>query len=377
MHTAAVRRSLTLLCSFALVHCRPGEATLTTTPQPARTSGAAVAPDAGPSAVADAATAPPPARDALALVRARAEGLERTRAQVAAWFPMQMLAIIERTTRGLAALSAPQFNGDLVLWSVALPAAETTLDADARDAVCTEAQRAEPRVLCETDAVEIRGVERARWVFAWKVDGAPPRANLATPLRALARAGGSVCLRSIERTLHTAEIAISAPDIAALGRTLALMSAAPRMSELVLVRTENRRTELYAELSWPTDRADRSTGELEGDAWPTRCDGASHVLQDDATSLRALFTLGGTTTRGAVVERASRQWVVTVGDRVGDAEIIAIDERALRVRRTVRGRPRELELRWEGGGPDAATDRRPPLILPTDPARGLPPGVRP
>jgi hypothetical protein len=302
--------------------------------------------------------------------------IEVTPAAVAAWFPQQLVATVDRVAHGLPAPSAPQFNNDVVLWFVALPPAETTLSADAREAVCNEVQRQEPRIVCESDAADIRGVSRARWVFAWRSDGPPPRPNLATPLRALAHVGDALCVRSFERTMHTVEIAVTSRDLAALGRALALATNGPRMSELVLVRAENRGSEVRAELSWPTDRADRSTGDLESDAWPARCDGASHVLQEDATSLRALFALRGAVTRGAVVERAARQWVVTVGDHVGDAEIVAISDGSLRVRRAVRGRPREFDLRWEGSGPETPTDRRPPIVLPTDPARGLPQNVR-
>lgn len=337
---------------------------------------AAVALDAS-SASADSAAPPVSVRDAIAAARARAGTLELTPSAVSAWFPQKLLAIVEQSTHALAAPSAPQFNDDVVLWSVALPAAELTLSADARAAVCVEVHRAEPRVACETDAADIRGIERARWAFAWRSSDPMPRANLATPLRALAHIADGPCLRSFERTLHTVEIGITARDMNGLGRALALLTAAPRMSELILVRAENRGSEVRAELSWPTDRADRSTGDLDGDAWPTRCEGSSRVLQDDATALRALFAIRGANARGAVLERASRQWVATVGDRVGDAEIIAVDDRALRVRRSVRGRPREIEMRWEGAGPDApVTQGHTTIILPRDPVRGLPTGVR-
>jgi hypothetical protein len=382
MHTRHVRRSFGLfLFHSALIACRPGEANSTSgaaTRTVADNSGSSqrVLADAAVPLATDASAATTTEPDAISRASSRATSIEVTPAAIAAWFPQRLVATVERVARGLPAPSAPQFNNDVVLWFVALPAAETTLSADQREAVCNEVQRQEPRIVCESDAADIRGVSRARWVFAWRTDGAPPRPNLATPLRALAHVGDDLCVRSFERTLHTVEIAVTSRDLAALGRALALATNGPRMSELVLVRAENRGTEVRAELSWPTDRADRSTGDLEGDAWPARCDGASHVLQDDATSLRALFALRGTTVRGAVVERASRQWVVTVGDRVGDAEIVAISDQSLRVRRAVRGRPRELDLRWEGSGHDAPTDRRPPILLPTDPARGLPQNAR-
>ncbi|MFO0560484.1 MAG: hypothetical protein U0269_20890 [Polyangiales bacterium] len=383
MHTPRVRRSLGLfVVHCALIACRPGEATSSNNAVSranADNSGSsrpiAVAHADAAQAAADAA-APASVPDAISRARTRAASVEVTPAAIAAWFPQRLVATVERVAHGLPAPSAPQFNNDVVLWFVALPPAETTLSADQREAVCNEVQRQEARIVCESDAADIRGVSRARWVFAWRTDGAPPRPNLATPLRALTHVGDALCVRSFERTMHTVEIAVTSRDLAALGRALALATNGPRMSELVLVRAENRGTEVRAELSWPTDRADRSTGELEGDAWPARCDGASHVLQDDATSLRALFALRGTVARGAVVERASRQWVVTVGDRVGDAEIVAINDQSLRVRRAVRGRPREFDLRWEGSGPEAPTDHRPPILLPSDPARGLPQNVR-
>lgn len=381
-----MRRSLITLATLALFSCRDGDATTaaSTTTLAAPTSSGDVRPsrhaESSPDAASgatDASSAVGPSRDALASARARASTLEVTPSAEAAWFPQKLLAIIEQSAHALAAPSAPQFNEDVMLWSVALPAAEVTLSADARAAVCAEVHRAEPRIACETDAADIRGIERARWAFAWRTSGAMPRPNLATPLRALARIADGPCLRSFERTLNTVELGISARDVEGLGRALALLAAAPRMTELILVRTEHHGTELRAELSWPTDRVDRSSGDLEGDSWPPRCEGSARVLQDDATALRALFMIRGASARGAVLERASRQWVATVGDRVGDAEIIAIDERALRVRRTVRGRPRELEMRWEGAGREATAIRgHSTILLPTDPARGLPPGVR-
>lgn len=385
MHTPRVRRSLGFFfVHCALIACRPGEpsssnnATARPVADNSGSSQSVPRSDASDAASTDASAAVAPSReaDAIARARSRAASLEITPAAIAAWFPQRLVTTVERVAHGLPAPSAPQFNNDVVLWFVALPPEEVTLSADAREAVCNEVQRTEPRIACETDAADIRGVSRARWVFAWRSDGGPPRANLATPLRALAHVGDALCLRTFERTMHTVEIGITSRDLASLGRALALATNGPRMSELVLVRAENRGTEVRAELSWPTDRADRSTGDLEADAWPARCDGAGHVLGDDATSLRALFALHGTTTRGAVVERASRQWVVTVGDRVGDAEIVAITDQSLRVRRAVRGRPREIDMRWEGSGPEAPTDHRPPILLPTDPVRGLPPNAR-
>lgn len=381
MHTSPVHRSLAflLVCS-TLIACRTGgtassNSVVTQTAAHPSGSSQSVHLDAAVPGTDEAAPVTL-AQDAMARARARAASIEVSPAAIAAWFPQWLVAAVERVTHGLPAPSAPRFDGDVVLWFVALPAAETTLSADLREAVCNEVQRAEPRIVCESDIAELRGISRARWVFAWRTDGAPPRADLATPLRALSRVGDALCIRSIERTMHTVELAVTARDLAALGRGLALATSAPRMSTLVLVRAENRGSEVRAELSWPTDQANRSTGHLEDDPWPVRCEGAVHVLQDDATALRALFALRGTVGRGAVIERASRQWVVTVGDRVGDAEIVAIGETSVRVRRLVQGRPREFALRWEGSGSEATADHRPPVLLPSEPAQGLPQSVR-
>jgi hypothetical protein len=320
----------------------------------------------------DAGLAMIASRDAIAVARERVAGVELSPAEWAAWFPMRMLEVVARVTNQLPAPSAPQIQGDVTLWPIALPPAETTMRVDEREQVCDEAHHVEPRVVCESDVVELRGVERGRWVFAWRSDGPPPRANLATPLRALARLGDRLCLRSMTRTLHTIELSVTARDLRALGEALALLTSAPRMHELVLVRAEQDGGELRAELSWPTDRVDRSSGDLLEDRWPARCGGRARLLEGDATSLRALVPLRGAHAQGALIERASRQLVVTVGDVVGDAEIEAITEQALRVRRIVRGRARSWTIPWSGAGVDPPRERRPPVLLPPEPARGLP-----
>jgi hypothetical protein len=308
----------------------------------------------------------------MAAARTRVDALEVTPGEVSAWFPMRIIEVIARTSGGLPAPSAPRFERDAVLWSVALPPVEHTLGASEREAVCTEMQRIEPRIACETDAATLQGTERARWVFAWRSPDPLPRANLATPLRALSRVGDRACLRSFERTLHTVELGITTRDLRGLGETLALLAAAPRLADLVLVRAENRPGDVRAELSWSTDRADRAVIDMQDDSWPTRCGGRSELLAGDATALRALFAARGTRAQGAVIERASRQWIVTVGDRVGDAEVLAVGERALRVERSVRGRPRAFELPWSGSGADEAGANRPVLALPPEPVQRLP-----
>jgi len=368
-----------LLASIALVvaACRPGEGD-DRTASVSRSAGSASSAvvDASPpvvdASVTDAASAASATRDTLALASARASGGPVSTAEDAAWFPLKVLEVIARSAHGLPAPSAPALREDVTVWTVALPAAETTLSLDARVAVCVEVQRALPAVACETDVAELRGIERARWVFAWRSDGPPPRANLATPLRALSRLGPGVCLRSAERTLRTLELSITANDMASLGEALALLTVAPRMAELVLIRAENRGTEIRADLSWPTDRADRTAGDLRSDPWPRRCGERAEVLAGDATALRALTALSGTPARGVIVERASRQFIVTVGDRVGDAEIESIDDARVRVRRAVRGRAQSISMPFQGAGTNPAREARPPLVLPPEPARGLP-----
>lgn len=366
------------------IACRPGEGGEPSIAA-ARSAGSASARvrDAG---VVDAATTAPPedasvarpsaTRDTLELAFSRAQSAPVSSAEDAAWFPSRVIEVVARASHGLPAPSAPRLRDDVTVWPIALPAAETTLSLDARVAVCVDVQRVIPAVVCETDTAELRGIERARWVFAWRSDGPPPRPNLATPLRALARLGQRVCLRAAERTLRTVELEVSARDLGALGEALAFVASAPRMAELVLVRAENRGNEIRAELSWPTDRADRTAGDLANDPWPRRCDERTDVLSGDATSLRALAPLRGAQARGVIVERASRQFIVTVGDRVGDAEIEAIEDNVLRVRRTVRGRARSISLAYQGAGTNPANDPRPPLILPPEGSRGLPERTR-
>lgn len=317
----------------------------------------------------------------------RTEALQRApiSAEIAVWNQFRLTALIARMMHEYPAPTAPRFEQEVYSLSLVLPPSPTVPSAGVREAVCEELRRSQPAIVCLADTVELSGAERVRWSFAWRVEGANPVVDLGVPLRALSQVGSRVCVKSIELTAHTMELSLQAPDRGAIIEALALLAAAPRMSEIVVVRFEPNPAGILAVLSWPTDRADRSQFTLGPDHWPTRCEGHSEVLANDATALRATQTFvqtPPTEDAGAVLERASRRFLVTVGDRVGDAEITAISQASVRVR-TIGSPPtarvRERVLRAERSLTDVAPpnnrSRRP--LLPPEPQRAPIPRLTP
>ena len=322
---------------------------------------------------------PRPVDEGPALARTEAAAREPIPAEIAVWNPFRLIGLISTTMRDFAAPTSPRFEQEIASLSLVLPPSPIVASLAEREVVCVEAHRLDERIVCVADIVELSGAERARWSFAWRVSGPNPPTDLGVAVRALSRLGDRLCVREIELTARTMELTIQTPDRARMVESLALMASAPRMSEVFVVRFEPNASGVLAVLSWPTDRADRTIGTLGIDQWPARCEGHVAVLGDDATALRATLVLTGTNAQGAILERASRRFLVTVGDRVGDSEITAISQTFVRIRTMSPPRHRERTLTVRAPAVEAATSplNRQRTLLPPEPTLTPPPRFRP
>ncbi len=322
---------------------------------------------------------PRPVDEGPALARTEAALQEAIPAELAVWTPFRLIGLISTTMHDFAAPTSPRFEQEIASLSLVLPPSPIVASLAERDVVCVEARRLDERIVCVADTVELSGAERARWSFAWRVSGLNPPTDLGVAVRALSRLGDRVCVKAIELTARTMELTIQTPDRARMVESLALLASAPRMSEVFVVRFEPNASGVLAVLSWPTDRADRSVGTMGMDPWPARCDGHVGVLGDDATVVRATMVLTGTNAQGVILERASRRFIVTVGDRVGDAEITAISQASVRIRSagTTHRRERNLPVRAPAGDTPTSPLNRQRTLLPPEPTLTAPPRFRP
>lgn len=351
-----------------------------------RAPSRAVAPSAALVAARTVSAPPAPARvvspaqSAVPLaserVRAALEGAAAVPADEAAWFPFRVLSIVARASGELPAPTAPSEREGMVVWSLVMPPTAGERDSSVSEALCDAVRRAEPRIACAADTVTVGATERVRLAFGWRRDSRDVTVDLALPLRALSRLDTGVCLLSAERTLRTVELVVRVPDMRALGTSLALLATVPRLSDLILVRAEPMDgpsgRAIRAQLSWPTDRADRSAGDLGSDPWPLRCE--DHVTVADGVrrngSLVPVVLIRGERTRGAVVSLAQREYFVTEGDSLGDAVVVAVTEQGVYVRRGSGRRVRPVFFRFATPPPlvSVPSSRRAPRVpLPPEP----------
>lgn len=261
----------------------------------------------------------------------------------AAWFPARILAMVVDQAHLLPSTAPPSFHDDQVVWTLL---AQPRAESDRLRAVCDAVVRAEPRVVCATEPTEWNGSLRTRALFGWRASHGRPDPTLAHPLRALSRLGAGVCLVSAQRTLRTLDLTVRVPDAEVLGRSLALMSAVPFLSDLIMVRSEPHGDGLEAVLSWPLDRADPARADLADDLWPPRCDNASALARDARAQTLpiARMFITGARAHGAVLTVNHRDWLATEGDTVAGATISAITDAAVTLR--MPGRPRPISLRY-------------------------------
>ncbi len=342
---------------------RPDAGTTASSPQQRDDSGVAT-PVPSDAAAEHAPTAVDRVRSAVA-------ELPVIGAAESAWFPLRVLEAAARGRGDLPATTAPIVAGDAMIWSVVWPPTART-NVSEHAPVCDDLTRADPRIACAVDQIEIGATDRVRLTVGWRRGPGEIAVDLATPLRALVRIGSPPCLVSAERTLHTIDVTLRAADLSVIGRALALMAAAPRMSDVLMVRSEPAAGGLEVLLSWPTDRADRTTGNLASDAWPSRCEARPPLGAQDPprgpVSARALIR--GERVQGAVVSFGRHEWIVTEGDHVGDAAITAVSGRGVWLRRGRNPRARATLIAFPRGivgSPNAsglATFPAPPVVRP-------------
>ena len=292
-----------------------------------------------PTPIAPPAAAPS-APDAVAVVAAALPRLAPVGADAAPWIPSRVLGAVLRASGELPLPGAPSSREDGVTWTLLLAA---SAPATAASAAC-EAVTADPQLACATDRVEHVGRLRDRVVVAWREPAAPAAVSRYQPLRALARLARRVCLVSAQETAETLDLTVRAADAAALGETLALLTVSPGLRALITVRIEPQGEALLATLSWPTGRA--TVDDLGDDPWPARCEGAldlAAALPAGTLPVARRF-VAGTRAQGAVVTAGRVAWVVTAGDRVARATVLAIDAGGLTLGRP--GAPRPVRLRW-------------------------------
>lgn len=313
-----------------------------------------------------------PSPSAELRVRAQLDSAPQVPRGLAAWLPMQVLQGLAQSTGELAAPTSPRARDGSMVWSYLLPLRRDVSPPDAarQQALCAPLRALQPGVQCEADLVSADAGRRERVVVGWRLgDGSFPQ-DLGLPLRALARLGGRVCLRSAERSLHTVELDLWMPDAQTLGRTLAFMASVPGLSGLVLMSSEPLEGGLRTRLLWPTDGVERASGTLGDEPWPARCHEHARVAVD-APAREAILVrahLSGARAHGAVVAAHGREWFVTEGDQVGDGTITSATAAGILARRG-RGRPARLAERAESpsaAGPSTGA-RRPSSVVPLPP----------
>jgi hypothetical protein len=265
-----------------------------------------------------------------------------------------------------------------------LPAQRQTPDPASFEGVCTEVMQADPHLACAVDVLAVGPTDRIRFAFAWRRAPGPYRFDIALPLRALSRMHTGACVVSIERTAQTLELKLQVPDVAVLGRTLARLTALTPISDLILVGMQPAQLSHgqveNVTLSWPTDRVDRDHADLGTDAWPARCDEREPMSHEAAphSPITALVAITGERSRGAIVNIAHREWLVTEGDAIADARITAVSPEGVYIARNDRPRARPQLVRYatppqrpaHGGSSSSAPPIR--LPLPPEPPAPLP-----
>lgn len=280
----------------------------------------------------DAATAPDASVTASPAERLRAAAGAAPELSVdeSAWVRARLLRAVSRATGTLLAPTAPDARDGVVTWSLV---ADAAVDPPRLANACEAAAREERRVACLADVVPWAGAERARVTFAWRAPDARAPVTLAQPLRALARFGDGLCLLHAERTPRTLDLTVHTRDVDAIGRALAVLTVAPGLSDLILVREELRGNDVEAVLSWPLDRA-TGPADLAGDPWPPRCDGRSAVGGEAraGTAPVARERVRGAAAQGAVVRVGRREWLVTAGDTAAGTSVVGIRDVGIMLR---------------------------------------------
>lgn len=288
-------------------------------------------------------------------VRAALRALPEVPTEEAEWLPFRVLDVVARTTGDLPQPAPLQHTDAGTVWSL-VAIATPTPDPAPLGGVCQQLMRADPRIACFVDVVTQGATERVRMAVGWRAGSGPVSHDLALPLRALSRLSTGACLVSAERTARTLDLRVRVPSLRALGTSLALLSVAPMLSDILMVHSQpiGSTGALEAVLTWPTARVDRDRADLRADAFPPRCDGRM-VLSSSAARgapLTALFALTGSSARGALVAIERRQWLVTEGDQVGDAVVTAFSPQGVYVRRAngQAGRPRLVRFTGTAAG---------------------------
>ncbi|MEI8256389.1 MAG: hypothetical protein WCJ30_12015 [Deltaproteobacteria bacterium] len=376
------------LVALALSACASSPARVAPTPVAHASPSSSPAPSTASASPSEPSSAPsePIASPAVAAgptaadrVRERLGALTPAPPNVAAWIPFEIIDVVDRVGGELGSSSAPEIHEDRVVWSLVIPAGPRAPDPAAFQAVCDAVTRTNAYLACAVDSVAVGATDRVRLAFGWRREAGRMAADLALPLRALARMHTGACLVSAERTARTLEIKLQVPDVPSLGRTLARLTAITPLNDLFLVGMQPAAlahgTAESATLSWPTDRVDRERADLGSDPWPTRCD-EREVMSREAPAhspLTPLLLVRGERARGAVVNIARREWVVTEGDTLGDARITSVNERGVYVARVDRPRARPTLARFVAqpapgpGGPSRAPAALPPVRIPLPP----------
>ena len=307
-------------------------------PLPTPSTPPQLAPTADAGARDAAVVAAPERRDAVATLAALSP--EPFDAASSPWVPALAMRAMLQTSTDLPTPGAPRSHGDRVTWELLLGGRGLA----AGDGVCAAVRTAEPRVACACDEVEHAGRRRTRVVLLWREAAGPAPISRVQPLRALARLARRVCLLSVQRTAETLDLDLRADDERALGETLALLTVSPGLHALITVRVEPAATGLRATLSGPVTRA--TDDGLGDDPWPQRCEGTSDV---GVGALRGTLPVArswvpGARAQGAVLTAGRLAWVVTVGDRVANAEVRRIDATGVTLR--LPGVAREVRRGW-------------------------------
>lgn len=293
-------------------------------------------------------TTPPPSPTALGTVAALLPSLTVFSPSESAWLPPRILSTVISSTHLLPVPSAPRPHSDGFIWSLITADPYTSDNTSSQttnplSAACSALATLDSRLSCATDTVTLAGTHHARIAIAWRTTGPPPEVSWIQPLRALALYGTDLCLVSAQRTVNTLDLTVLAPSASVLGRSLAVITAAPRLSDLIVVRVEPVTNGLRALLSWPTARAHAPHADLHSDPWPTRCNNSVTVAQDTPVGGHptAIEPIDGSTARGAVVSLNRTSWVVTSSDTFGEYTVVSTDSRSV----TLRSHRRRLPLR--------------------------------